>query len=92
MAAAFASPKETVPGPLTLLHVTARALPAGRPSSEAVPATEADAGMVTVASGPASTTGARLVGAEPPDSTAPMSGAVPEKPVTCTATSPLGSV
>ena len=74
------------------LQVTARALPAGRASSDTVPANEAGAGRVTLYVGARrSTVGARLTEAEPPDSTAPTSGADPEKLVTWTATSPLGS-
>ena len=38
----------TVPGPLTLDHVRARVLPAGRPSSVTLPLSVADAGSVMV--------------------------------------------
>ena len=45
---ALTLPKVTVPGPLTLDHVRANVLPAGNPSSVAVPFSVADAGSVMV--------------------------------------------
>src|SRR2546425_939366 len=45
---ALTLPKVTVPGPLTVDQVTASGLPAGRPSSIAVPVRLAEAGSVTV--------------------------------------------
>ena len=48
----------TTPGPSTCDHCTANTLPAGFPSSPALPANVAVAGSVIVASGPASTVGA----------------------------------
>ena len=54
----------TVPGPLTLLHVFVRVAGGlGRPSSVAVPESEAVAGSVIVWSVPAFTTGTVFVGA-----------------------------
>ena len=47
-----AFPKVTPPGPLNLLHVVVSVLPAGRPSSLAVPLSEAVAGRVIVWSPP----------------------------------------
>src|SRR5262249_54360454 len=54
--------KVTVPGPLTLLQATVRWLPAGNPSSVAVPFNVAVFGSVMVRSGPALTTGAWFCG------------------------------
>ena len=51
----------TVPGPLTFDHVVVTVLPAGKPSSFAVPFKLAEAGSVIVWSGPALTAGARFV-------------------------------
>ena len=48
----------TVPGPLTFDHVVVTVLPAGKPSSFAVPFKLAEAGSVMVWSGPALTVGA----------------------------------
>ena len=48
VALALALAKVTVPGPLTLDQVTVRVLPAGKPSSEAVPLRPAEAGRVMV--------------------------------------------
>src|SRR6267142_519747 len=45
---AFALPNVTVPGPLTLDQVVVSMLPAGRPSSVAVPFNLAEAGRVMV--------------------------------------------
>ena len=53
--AAFAN--VTVPGPLTLLHVVVNVLPAGNPSSLAVPLSDALAGNVIVWFAPAFTVG-----------------------------------
>ena len=57
VAAAKASLKMTVPGPLTMLHETSSVLPRGSPSSVAVPLSTATFGSVTSWSGPALTTG-----------------------------------
>ncbi len=63
MAALAGLAKTTVPGPLTCVHVTASVLPAGRPSSLAVPSSGAVlVGSVIVWSGPASAVGGRLTG------------------------------
>src|SRR5262245_56987748 len=58
VAAAFALENVTVPGPLTFDHVIESVLPAGRPSSVAVPLSVAAPGSATFRSGPASTIGA----------------------------------
>src|SRR5688572_22715723 len=55
---AFVGAKVTVPGPLSFDHATVSVLPVGRPSSVAVPASDAVAGNVMAWSAPASTTGA----------------------------------
>ena len=57
---ALALAKVTVPGPLTLLHDEVTVAPAGLPSSDTLPLSEALAGRVIVWSAPALTTGARL--------------------------------
>src|SRR5687768_14712366 len=59
---AVGSAKETVPGPLTLVHSEVTVLPAGQPSSVTVPASVPAFGSSTVASGPALTTGAWFSG------------------------------
>ncbi len=51
-----------VPGPLTCDHTTVSVLPAGSPSSPAVPASVAAFGSVTLWSAPAFAVGAALVG------------------------------
>ena len=48
MLSALTLPKVTVPGPLNFDHVTVSVLPAGRPSSVAVPVRLAEAGSVMV--------------------------------------------
>src|SRR6266850_590970 len=58
---ALTLPNVTVPGPLTLDQVVVSVLPAGKPSSFAVPFKLAEAGSVIVWSGPALTAGARFV-------------------------------
>src|SRR2546428_4337168 len=57
VACALTSPKVTLPGPLILDQVRDSLLPAGKPSSEAVPLRLADAGKVMVWLGPALTVG-----------------------------------
>ena len=52
----------TAPGPLDLVHVLVTAAPAGNPSSETRPLSDAPAGSVIVAAEPAFTAGARFVG------------------------------
>ena len=59
---AVGSPKVTVPGPETFVQVVVSRPLGGRPSSVTVPSRLAVAGRVTVASGPALTTGAWLAG------------------------------
>ncbi len=60
---AFALPKVTVPGPVSLLQAVVSAAGGfGRPSSVAVPASEAVAGNVIVCAAPAFTVGATLTG------------------------------
>ena len=59
---ALTLPNVTVPGPLTFDHVVVSVLPAGKPSSLAVPFKLAAAGSVMVWLGPALTAGARFVG------------------------------
>ena len=56
-----ASPNVTVPGPDTFDHAVVN-VPAGNPSSDAEPDSEAEAGKVTVVSIPAFTTGAWFKG------------------------------
>src|SRR6266850_6510898 len=55
---ALTLPNMTVPEPLNFDHVTVSVLPAGRPSSAAVPLRLAEAGSVTVWLEPALTVGA----------------------------------
>ena len=63
VAALCGSAKVTVPGPETFVQVTVSVLPAGRPSSLAVPSRgDVSAGSVMVWSGPASAVGGRLTG------------------------------
>src|SRR5215213_4867234 len=61
-AARFCGLKPAWPGPLTTLHNTESVLPAGTPSSVAVPLRIAVPGNVITRSGPAFTTGALLFG------------------------------
>ncbi len=63
VASALASANATVPGPDNVVHVAVSAPGGfGRPSSLAVPASEAVAGKVIDCAGPAFTTGATLAG------------------------------
>ena len=75
MLSALALPNATVPGPLTLLHVTVSVPPNGKPSSVAVPVRLAAVSNVTAWCEPALTTGAWfcpvtvIVTLEPDDNT-----------------------